>query len=77
LETTQQHNTPIKHAGNQMDQTSHPTYLQVDNKLKNLTELDLLKNNLWLISYEINNREITLEHQNNPQIFSGFQKNMR
>jgi hypothetical protein len=39
--------------------------------------LDLLKNNLRLISYEFNNREITLEHQNNPQIFSEFQKNMR
>jgi hypothetical protein len=60
-----------------MDQTSHPAYLQVDNNLKNLTKLDLLKNNLGLKSYELNNRVITLEHQNNPQIFFEFQKNMR
>jgi hypothetical protein len=60
-----------------MDQTSNPTCLQVDNNLKNLTKLDLLENNLWLISYELNNREITLEYQNNPQIFSELQKNMR
>jgi hypothetical protein len=31
--------------------------LQVDNNLKNLTKLDLLKNKLWLISYELNNRK--------------------
>jgi hypothetical protein len=59
-----------------MDQTSHPAYLHVDNNLKNLTRLDLPKNNLWLISYELNNREITLEYQNNSQIFSEHQKNM-
>jgi hypothetical protein len=57
-----------------MDLTAHLSYLQVDNNLKNLTKLDLLKNNMWLISYELNNREITLEHQNNPQIFSELQK---
>jgi hypothetical protein len=60
-----------------MDHTVHLAYLQVDNNLKNLTKLDSLKNNLWLISYELNNWEITLEHQNNPQIFSELQKNMR
>jgi hypothetical protein len=59
-----------------MDQTAHLAYLQVDNNLKNLTKLDSLKNNLWLISYELNNREMTLENQNNPQIFSELQKNM-
>jgi hypothetical protein len=35
-----------------MDQTAYPAYLQVDNNLKNLTKLDLLKNNLGLLSYE-------------------------
>jgi hypothetical protein len=60
-----------------MDQKVHLAYLQVENNLKNPTKLDSLKNNLWLISYELSNREITLEHQNNPQIFSELQKNMR
>jgi hypothetical protein len=60
-----------------MDPIVHLAYLKVDNNLKYLTKLDSLKNNLWLISYELNNREITLEHQNNPQIFSALQKNMR
>jgi hypothetical protein len=60
-----------------MDQTAHLSYLQVDNNLKNLTKFDLLKNKLWLISYELNNRKIALEHQNNPEIFSELQKNMR
>jgi hypothetical protein len=36
-----------------MDQTTYPAHLQVDNNLKNLTKLDLPKNNLWLISYEL------------------------
>jgi hypothetical protein len=35
-----------------MDQATHSEHLQVDNTLKNLTKLDLLKNNLGLISYE-------------------------
>jgi hypothetical protein len=53
-----------------MDQTAHPSYLQVENNHKNLTKLDLLKNKMWLTSYELNNRKIALEYQNNPQIFS-------
>jgi hypothetical protein len=60
-----------------MNQTAHLSHLQVDNNLKNLTKLDLLKNKLWVISYELNNRKIAIEHQNNPQIFSESQKNMR
>jgi hypothetical protein len=39
-----------------MDQIAHLAYLQVDNNLKNLTKLDLLKNKLGLVSYELNNR---------------------
>jgi hypothetical protein len=60
-----------------MGQTVHLAYLQVDNNLKNLTKLVLVENNEGLISYELKNREITLGHQNNPQIFSELQKNMR
>jgi hypothetical protein len=59
-----------------MDQTTYPAHLLVDNNLKNLTKLDLPKNNLWLISYELNNRKITLEYQNKSQIFSELQENM-
>jgi hypothetical protein len=59
-----------------MDQTTNPAHLLVDNNLKNLTKLDLPKNNLWLISYELNNRKITLEYQNKFQIFSELQENM-
>jgi hypothetical protein len=33
---------------------SRPAYLQVDNNLKNLTKVDLLKNKLWLIFPKIN-----------------------
>jgi hypothetical protein len=51
--------------------------MQVDNNLKNLTKLDLLKNKLWLIFYELTDREISLEYQFNPQKFSVIQKNMR
>jgi hypothetical protein len=51
--------------------------MQVDNNLKNLTKLVLLKNKWWLISYELTNRKISLEYQFNPQIFSVIQKNMR
>jgi hypothetical protein len=39
-----------------MDQETHSAHLQVDNNLKNPTKLDLPQNNLWLISYELNNR---------------------
>jgi hypothetical protein len=60
-----------------MDQTALLSIMQVDNNLKNLTKLDLLKNKLWLISYELTDREISLEYQFNPQIFSAIQKNMR
>jgi hypothetical protein len=35
-----------------MDQIAYLAYLQVDNNLKNLTKLDLLKTKLWLISYK-------------------------
>jgi hypothetical protein len=41
-----------------MDQTAHLAYLQADNNLKNLTKLVLPKNNLWLISYELNNMNL-------------------
>jgi hypothetical protein len=58
-------------------QTAHQSIMQVDNNLKELPKLDLLKNKVWFISYEINNRRITLGHQNNPHIFSVPQKNMR
>jgi hypothetical protein len=51
--------------------------LQVDNNLKKLPKLDLLKKKAWFISYEFNNRRITLGHYNNPHIFSEPQKNMR
>jgi hypothetical protein len=57
--------------------TAHQSILQVDNNLKKLPKLDLLKNNMWFISYDFNNRRITLGHQNNPHIFSEPQKNMR
>jgi hypothetical protein len=57
--------------------TAHSSILQVDNNLKNLPKLDLLKNKVWFISYELNNRKISLEYQFNPQIFSAIQKNMR
>jgi hypothetical protein len=60
-----------------MTQTANLSNLQVDNNLKNLTKLDLLKNKVWSISYELNNRRITLEYQFNLQIFSVIQKNMR
>jgi hypothetical protein len=40
-----------------MDQAIRPAYLQVENNLKNLTKLDFHENNLWLISYELNNRK--------------------
>jgi hypothetical protein len=46
---------PNKHAGGLMDQITHAVNLQVDNNLKNPTKLELLRNNLWLISYELNN----------------------
>jgi hypothetical protein len=57
--------------------TAHSSILQVDTNLKNLPKLDLLKNKVWFISYELNNRNITLGYQFNPQIFFVIQKNMR
>jgi hypothetical protein len=59
------------------ESNSNLSNLQVDNNLKNLPKLDLLKSKVWFISYGGNNRIITLEYQLNPQIFSVIQKNMR
>jgi hypothetical protein len=60
-----------------MEQTAQQSILQVDNNLKKLPKLDLLKNKAWFISYEFNNRRKTLGHQNNPYIFFESHKNMR